>query len=482
MNLTTKTIIGVSWSGMSSIVAQGFQFAVMIILARLLVPDDFGIIGMALIFTALIQTVNELGLSAAIIQRKNINEKHLSTSFWISIFMGIILCAITVIASPFIADFFKESLVQSVVSILSIGFILGSLGVVHRALLEKKIDFKGIAITETSAAALSGIVSIVLAILGYGVWSLVIGSLMGSFTRSALLWITCSWRPSMIFDLKSFEDLFGFGKNVMGSRILNYISANVDYLLIAKFLDATSLGLYTLAYKMAVFPLSRISSIITRVTFPTFSTIQDDNTKLRQGYLKAIKYTSLITFPLLAGLAAVAPVFIPIAIGEKWIPMVLPLQILCIAGAFKSIGTHVGSILLSKGRSDIQFKWNIFASIAIVIAVLIGVRYGIDGVAISITIMSLSLFLVIQKITNRLIDLRFYDFFKALYPATVGSCILIVSALAFQRLSIFIPLQDIASLMGSIVNGVIFYLFAIWITDNNIFKEVIVLIKQARRK
>lgn len=480
MTLTTKTVQGVGWSGISQIVAQAFQFAVRIILARLLVPKDFGVIGMALIFTALIQTVNELGLSAAIIQRKDINKKHLSTSFWISIFMGVILCIIAVIASPFIADFFKERLVQPVISILSIGFILGSFGAIHRTLLQKKIDFKSVAITETGAAAFSGIVSVVLALLGFGVWSLVMGALMGSFGRSALLWLRCPWRPSMIFDFKSFEELFGFGKNVMGSQIVQYVTFNADYLLIAKFLDVTSLGFYTLAYQIAIFPLSRISSIITRVTFPTFSIIQDDNANLRVGYLKAIKYTSLITFPLLAGLAVVAREFIPIVIGEKWMPMVLPLQILCVAGILYSVATHVGSILLSKGRSDIHLKWDIFAAIVLPIAVLIGVRYGITGVATATTVVSCALFLIIQKITNRLIDLNFYDFFKALYPATACSVILMISVLTFQTLSILISLQDIISLMGSITIGAMAYILAIRIIDNNSLREIGVLVKQAR--
>jgi len=480
MNLTIKTVKGVGWSGISQITIQGFQLTVKIILARLLLPEDFGIIGMALIFTVLMQTVNELGLSAAIIQRKNINNTHLSTSFWISILMGVILCAVTIIASPFIAVFFKKELIQPVISILSIGFILGSFGTVHRTLLTKKIDFKNVAIAEAGAAAFSGITSIVLAFFGFGVWSLVIGSLMGNLGRSVLLWVICSWRPSMILDLKSFKELFEFGKNVMGSRILNYIDSNADYLLIGKFLDTTSLGLYTLAYQMAIFPLSKVSSVIARVSFPAFSTIQGDNVKLRIGYLKVVKYTSLITFPLLAGLAVIAPEFIPIAIGEKWMPMVLPLQILCIAGAIKSVGTHVGSILLSKGRSDIGFRWNMFTVIVIPLAVLIGVKYGIIGVAIAVTIMSLLLSLIIQKITDNLIDLNLFDFFKVLYPATICSFILIISVVVFQKISILIYLQGILSIVGSIITGAVFYVIAVRIIDNNSIKEIRVLIKQMK--
>jgi len=482
MNLTQKTAKGVMWTGIGQFIAQFLQFVVKITLARLLFPEDFGVIGMALIFIAFIQIVNELGLSAAIIQRKDINERHLSTSFWMSILAGVVLCTLVIGLSPFIAIFFKKEILRSIVSVLSMGFILGSFGIVHGALLAKEIDFRNLAIVEIGAAIFTGVVSISLAVFGFGVWSLVIGSLVGNFTRSAFLWMRCSWRPTAIFDFKSFKELFLFGKNVMGSRILNYFDSNVAYLLIAKFLDVTSLGLYTLAYQMAVFPLLRISSIITRVTFPSFSTIQDDNAKLRKGYVKAIKYTSLIAFPLLAGLAVVAPEFIAIVIGEKWKPMVLPLQILCIAGALNSIGTHVGSILLSKGRSDIQFKWNIFTAIVLPVAILIGIKYGINGVAMAVAIMTCSLFLIIQKISNKLIDLSFHVFFKALYPATICSGILVTSVLVFQKLTKFIFLQEIVALISSIIIGAVSYIVAILIIDNYIFKEIKVLVRQAGGK
>ena len=482
MNLKAKTIQGVGWSGISQVVAQGFQFAVNIILARLLFPEDFGIVGMALIFTAFIATINELGLGSAIVQRKNINEKHLSTAFWASIFIGLILCIATIIISPLVASFFEEELVRFIVIVLSVGFVFGSFGVVHRALLEKKIDFKKIAITEIISSVFFGIVSIALALFGFGVWSLVIGSLVKSFVSSMILWIVCPWKPQMIFNYKSFKELFGFGKNVMGSRIIQYFSSNIDYLLIAKFLNASSLGLYTLAYQMAIVLPLKISSIISRVMFPIFSTIQDDNIKMRIGYLKVIKYTSLITFPLFTGLIIIAPQFILIAMGEKWTQMILPLQILCISGMLKSIGIHVGFILLSKGRSDIHIKWVIFVAIVLPISVLIGIQYGIIGVALAITITSLLLFMIIQKIANKMIDLSFFDFFKALYPAVTCSIILVVTTLLFRILSTFIYLQGIVFLVSSVVVGIISYALAIYIMYNSIFKEVRVLIKQLKVK
>jgi len=482
MGLVQKAIKGVAWTGIGQIVAQGFQFVVKIVLARLLIPEDFGTLGMALIFTAFIQTVNELGLSAAIIQKKEIKERHLSTSFWMSILMGTVLCIITIIVAPSIANFFKKELVGPVISILSIGFIFGSFGIVHRTLLQKRLDFKSLTIINIGIAIASGIISIIFAFLKFGVWSLVFGSLTGTLAGSILAWIKCSWRPSKKIDFQSFKELFSFGKNVMGSRIINYFGSNTDYLLIGKFLNATSLGFYTLAYQMAISPLSRISSIIGAPAFPAFSMIQNKNEKLRWGYLKIIKYTSLITFPLLAGLATVAPKFIPVVIGEKWEPMILPLQILCIAGALKSIGTHVGSILYSKGRPDISFKWNIFATAVTVIAILIGVKFGITGVATAVAITSCLLFLIIQKITNRLIELKFRDFFKALYPAVICSTIMMVSILLLQKSNLYVLLPDILSLIISILIGAMIYIFAIRIIDGDIFKEIKTLIKGLRNK
>ena len=480
MSLMKSATRGVFWSGISQFSTQIFHFIVIIILARLLFPEDFGIIGMAVVFTGLVLTINELGLSAAIIQKKNITDSHLSTSFWISFGLGIILCITTVIISPYIADFFKNELVGHVVSVLSIGFVLGSFSVVHSSLLQKSLEFKKLAVTEISAAIISGAVSVILALLGFGVWSLVCGSILKNIISVVVLWRVCTWRPSLTFNLTSFKELFSFGAHVMGSRFLNYIDSNVDYLLIGKLLSATALGHYTLAYQLSTFPLTKISSIITRVTFPTFSIIQDDNNTLRYAYLKVIKYISLVTFPLLAGLIVVAPEFIPIVFGDKWAPMIVPLQILCVAGALKSVGTTVGSILLSKGRADIQFKWNIFTAIVLPIAILIGIKYGIIGVAMAITIMSILLEFIIQRIVNNLIDLNFSDYFKALYPATTGSIFIISSLYIYQKSNIYYHL-NIFSLISSIMLCVIVYILVMRIIENDFFEEIKIIITDMRK-
>jgi len=480
-NLTKLTAFGILWTGISRLSTQLFRFIIIVILARLLTPEDFGIVGLAAIFLGFITTINELGLSAAIVQRKEIDELHLSTSFWASVIAGMTLFIIVVLASPFVADFFHEDIVQPILIVSAIGLIIGSFIVVHHALLEKSLTFKKLAIAEVCAAFVSGMVSISFAINGYGVWSLVFGGLAGGFVSVVILWKIVAWRPSLRFSFARFKELFGFGSHVMGSRVLNYIDSNMDYLVVGKLLGTSALGYYSFAYHLIMFPLTRISTMVTRVTFPAFSTIQDDNDTLRKGYLKVVRYISLITFPMLAGMFVVAPDFVVVVYGAKWAPMILPLQILCLAGAISSVGHTVGTILLSKGRADIQFKWNIFTAIVLPIAVIIGANYGIAGVAAAITVMTVSLFPIIQMITNKLIDLSMYSYFKAICPAIIGSITLIIFVEAYQRMSLTIyDLSAIGMLVSSAIIGIIVYILLLRIAFNDLFKELRSLIHKIR--
>lgn len=474
-NLKKQATIGILWAGISQFSTQFFRFAVTIILARLLFPEDFGLIGLAAIFIGVVTTVNELGLSAAIIQRKEINESHLSTSFWVSVILGIALCILTIVVSPFVADFFQEKSIEPILVTLSFVFIIVSFAVVPEALLVKNLNFKKIALVEVGAEISAGSIAIILAFSGFGVWSLVWRMLLGNFIRVILLGIIYPWRPSIHFSYKSFQELFGFSINVTGSQVLNYAQANVDYLIIGKFLGALSLGYYTIAYQLITFPLKRISWVITRVTFPAFSLIQENDEKLREGYLKVIRYISLVTFPMIAGLFMVSPEFVVLVLGEKWSPAVLPLQILCIAGAVRSVATTTGSILLPKGRADIGFKWNLITLILLTIGVLMGVSYGIVGVAIAVTVIVIFMYTIIQIITNRLIGLDSISYLGAIYPATMGSILMMAVIGLFKWISFSIyELDTILILVGSIISGGITYL----ITLRLVYKDIIVDIKE----
>jgi PST family polysaccharide transporter len=283
--------------------------------------------------------------------------------------------------------------------------------------------------------------------------------------------VLCPWRPARILDRESFLDLFGYGKNAMGSQILGYIDSNIDYLLIAKFLDATSLGLYTLAFQMAVFPFRRISRIIGRVTFPAFSAIQDDNEQIRLGYIKTVKYTSLMTFPMLAGLAVIAPVFIPAVIGENWVPMVLPLQILSVYGILKSVEANANPVLMGKGRPDLYVRYEVLSVSVISLAIYLGMNAGITGVAAAVTLAFCGLFFVIQTISNRLIGLKYSDLARAVLPAAIASSVMVAAVWLF----LFVSgryMSENASLVSSVALGVIVYIGMIMAVDGGSVGEM----------
>ena len=479
-NLKMSTSFGLLWTGISQISTQAFNFIVIVILARLLLPEDFGTVGLAVIFTGFINTVNELGMSAAIIQKKKLSEIHLSTSFWSTVSMGLLLCIFTILLSSYVADFFNNDLVKPILMVSSAGFIIGSLSVVHKATLEKSLNFKKTTVVEIYSVFISGIVSVFLAIYGQGVWSLVFGSLLGNLTSTIFYWNMNKWRPSFTFSFTHFKELFSFGGHTTGARILNYISARTDYIVIGKLLGSGLLGYYSLAYQLVTIPLHKVSSTVMRVTFPAFSIIQDKNEILREGYLKIIRYTSLITFPMLAGLFVVAPEFVTVIYGQKWSPMIVPLQILCLAGALKSIGMMVGPIQFAKGRADIQVKWQLFTAIVMPVAVIIGVNYGITGVAGAVSIMTVFLVLIIQNITNKLIGLDMYSFLKEIFPATISSLIIIISVEIYKKAiySYDAPLKYV--LITSVFVGMIIYIVFMCLFFNDILKEMKLLIHEMR--
>ena len=456
-NLNSLFARGVLWSGISQYSRQILQLIVTVVLARLLTPEDFGVVSMANIFTTVITSVNEYGWSAAIIQRKEIKESHLCSAFWSNIAFGIASFVLGVAISPLVANFFRNALVAPVLIVSSTVFIIGPFGVVHRALLAKKLDIKWLSVSEIGATVASSIVAIVLAFIGFGVWSLVSRMVCMSIITVVILWLINDWRPSAHFDIKSFKELFSFGSRVMGSNIIKKVYENVDYLVIGRVLGASALGFYTIAYNLTMYSIRNIH-VADRVTFPAFSAIQDDNERLRRVYLKFTSYVSLIGIPAFVGLLMVAPEFIKVVYGEKWAPAILPFQILCIIGIAKSVSIAVGSILRGKGRADIEFKLDIFKLTLITAAVIIGSRYGIIGVASAIALVAVIELFITQAFANSLINLRMFKYISSLYPALFGSGVMLIVLVLYRKILTMTGYQnDTVILISMAMLGMVIY-------------------------
>jgi O-antigen/teichoic acid export membrane protein len=472
MTLEQKTIIGVKWSGISQIFRQGSQIITSIILARLLAPEDFGLLGMALVFTGLVAIFNDFGIGSAIVQKQNLDDKNISSIFWFSLLIGFFVLLIIIAAAPFIAIFFNQSALTPIISVMSLSFIFISLSTVQNSLLLKNLKFKKLTFLEVFSTIFSGVLGISLAFLGYGVWSLVWQSVTATIVYTLLVWITNDWKPKLYFDWKDIKSIIGFTGNLSGFNLLNYFSRNADKLLIGKFLGAIDLGYYILAYTIMLYPLSNISSVLSKVMFPTFSQIQHDNFKFRLFYLKLTKYIAFITFPLMLGLFAVANEFISTIYSEKWAPVIFLIKVLSIIGLGQSIGTTVGSIYLSKGKTDWMFRWGIFSSIIVVGAILIGMRWGINGVAISYAIASLLLTYPSFAIPFRLINLKFKDFVLNLKEEAATSLIMFIIVMAVLTIQRHFLFSSKIILISSIAIGVMSYLVAVIAINNSTYKEL----------
>lgn len=403
-SLKSKTIKGIVWSAIERFSIQIIQFVVQIIIARLLVPKDYGLIGMLAIFIAIAQTFIDGGFANALIQKKNRNEIDYSTVFYFNFVVGLILSLIFFLSAGFISDFYKMPELKIVIKVMCINLIIISLQVVHKAKLSIEIDFKTQAKASLIGVFISGIVGIYMAYKGYGVWSLVVNIILNNLIQTALLWYFLKWKPLWIFSFDSFTKLFSFGSKILASNLLHTIYLNLYTMIIGKRFSATSLGYYTRADQFAQFPSSNITGILQRVTYPILSSIQDDDERLRNIYRQYVKLFAFIVFPLMLGLAAISKPFIILILTEKWLGVVPLLQILCVYYMWYPINAIHQNLMQVKGRSDLFLKLEFVKKIIGIGLLFISLPFGLNALAWSLVAYSLISLGLNTYYASRLID------------------------------------------------------------------------------
>lgn len=476
--LRNQAVSGVKWSGISMGAVTTLQFVTLAVLAHLLSPSDFGLMGMIMVVIGLAQAFADMGLSNAVIQRQGVEEDHLSSFFWINVFTGILLFICILLFRPVAILYFKQPLLSAYLLFAAFIFLITPVGQIFTTLLRKELKFKALSKIEIVSMAVYAVTAIGFALAKFGVLSLIFGQLARSLVTVIILFFIFRkiWLPRFHFSIIEIKSYLSFGAFQMGERIVNYLSANIDYIIIGRFLGPAALGFYTLAYQIVIFPLTKINPIITRVTFPAFSKIQDDNHKMRKGYSKAINYISMLSFPMLIGMIAVAPEFIRLVYGPKWESSIIILQILCLVGIFKSLGNPSGSVLLAKGRADIGFYLNVFAVIAVSVAVIVGANWGIVGVAVALFILQAPLFFIIQPIVNRLINLKFDQYFKAIQIPVFCSVVMLAGIVALRMIMSNISILPLFVI--SVVTGMVIYISFYYIKDPAFFAELKSLLKE----
>ncbi len=476
-SLEAKTARSAIWQ----ILGGGWQTLVRlgasVFLARALRPSDFGIFGMAILFQEFLLHIGSFGVGAGIIAKKQVTQKDLDTCFWIMLTVRFLLFLFAYFGAPIAASFFKEPRLVSVVRVVSLCFLIEVFGMIPKLILSKHLRFALINIIYAISGFLGSLVAVLLALftdLSY--WALVFSTLFSSTLINFLLLIFSKWFPGFSFDWKSFRYFSRFGFYSLGFAISNYLRQNLDYLLVGRLLGSYQLGLYEYAYRIPHLVFDRISRPVGSVIFPALSKVQDDNRKIFLGYLKATKFVVLIAFPLLFGLAAIADVLVPVMWGNQWLPIIIPLQILCFAAAIKCLFQPIGSIFYCKNRPDIPFKISLISLLFTGFSVgVLGYFYGLNGVAVGMLLPVFPSYLILQYVFRRILGVNLFELFRVVFPVLVSSLLCALFVFLFKGLLIIFSVNLVLVLIMSIFFGSVVYFFSLFFLFRSFFLEVLEL-------
>lgn len=414
--LTQRTAAGVAWTSAFQVTKQLLQVVSVSVLARHVPPAAYGLIAMAVLVTGLLETIRDAGTGSALIREREMTDEIASTAFWLNCAIGGIAAALVIVGAWPAARFFHEPQIIPVLRVLSISFFLGAVSVVPTALLNRAMEFKKLALVQTVAAIIGTLVAVTVAIAGGKVWSLVAGSLSIASTTAIGVWILAPVRLRFVFQAEAARRILKFGLNLSGFHIFNYFSRNTDNLLVGKFLGSAALGYYQMGYMLMTYPLQNFTLMVTQVVYPAMAKFHDDHARVRATFLRISALVALVTIPVMLGLGITAPSFVRVLLGAKWVPVAPLLMVFAPLGAAQSIYATIGLIYSTQGRTDIQFRWMMFASVFYVLSFAIGLHWGIMGVATCYAIVWTALMVPSFLIPFRLIELSGLTFLRTLWP------------------------------------------------------------------
>ncbi|WP_396636217.1 lipopolysaccharide biosynthesis protein [Maribacter sp. R77961] len=432
-----KAIGGVIWSFVDSIANQGVLFLIGIILANILSPYEFGIIGILTIIIAISQSLIDSGFSTALIRKLDCSQNDYSTVFFFNITVAVVIYILLFVFAERIAVFFEIKELKLLTRVLGLGVVINAFSLIQKTILTKEINFKQQAKVSIFSSVISGVVAIYMAYSGYGVWSLVALTLLRFVLSALLFWIWSKWRPSFIFNIKSFTELFSFGSKLLVSGLIDTIYQNIYLLIIGKYFSPVQLGYFTRAIQFQELPSKNLQGIISRVSYPVLATMQNDEAKLKKSYQQLIKSTMLVTFTLMFGMIVVAKSMILVLIGEEWLPVVPFLQLLCLSGMFYPLQSLNLNILNIKGRSDLYLKLEIIKKTMAVPVIIFGILYGIEVMIIGMIISSFVSYYINSYWSGKMINYSFLEQIKDLAPIFIVA--VLVNTLVYA-ISLYLPL------------------------------------------
>lgn len=481
MSNPNKTLFAAAWSSIQAWGHQVIALCIFAILAKLLAPDEWGIMAMANVALAFLAIFQDQGISTAIVQRKSIEPLHLTTAFWTNFTASLLLAVLCYVSAGPLANAYSTPELKGVVELLAIVLPINSLGSVHVALLKKTMNFKPLAARTIIAELIGGITAVVLAYQGAGVYCLVAQRIVASTISVGALWFAHKWRPSLNYSIKHFVDLFSFGANILGLSFLNFINRQSDNLLIALFLGPTALGYYNIAYRLYTLISGLVNGFLKPVMLSRFSSIQGDEGQVRKEFYMFTAFCGLVAFPVFLGLLVTAPNVVNGILGEKWQSSILVLQILALVGAIQAAMSPSGPLIIAMGKPQWSFKIGIINATANFIGFAIAVHYGIVAVAAAFAFRALLLAPLPVSAVNRLICIEMKRYLSTLYHPLVGALLMTIIVSVVSRF-LNPHFGDLSTLILSITLGAIVYALYVLRFQSDLIILITNLYKNSRMK
>lgn len=437
MTLKSKAINGIIWTSFSKMLMKFINFTIMVVLARLLDPNDFGLIALAMVFVNFFEITRDLGLESAVIHYdgdEHDNDLVYNTAFIIYPAVALLLYFISYSVAPYAAIFFGDSAVEVLIRVLLLTIVIWSFGTLPRTLLIKNLEFKRMLLPQILPKIAYGSIAILMAYAGYGVWSLVIGRIFLEITSVIAYWKSLQWRPSLLFSKSKAIELLSFGKYVLTASIITFFLSSIDVALVGKILGTESLGYYSIALSIAAMFTVQASVMVSQVVFPSYAKIQNNIHKLGDSHLKVIKLFSIYLLPATFGIIAVSDYFIEIIYGTKWLPSVQILKILCIYGLAMSFNKVNSNIFLAVGKPEKIAKINYIH--LLVLASLIypfTVKYGLYGTSLAVTVSVIVSTLYSFYESCKILHVSMYGLLSSTLIAVKGSIFMLIAILSMKN-------------------------------------------------
>lgn len=430
-SLLDRSLSGMLWVAIDKVGGSGVNFLITVILARLLFPEDFGLVAMALIFYELSSVFVESGFSTALIRERSISDADKSTTFIFNLVAAVVLYVLLFIAAPFIATFFDTPALGTILRVLGLNLVIEALTLVQSSALTQRVDFKPQAKARFAAIVVSGALGVGLAWGGHGVWALVVRMVANAAVLSFILWRIDAWRPAWVFDRASFRRLFGFGSRILAAAILDKVFAQAYRLVIGRFYAAATLGFYTQAAGLVTMVINILFRTVQTVSYPVLAKLQGDKPRLKEAYRTILRLCSFVLFPVLVLLGVLAEPVLVALLGEKWGPSVPYLQLLCIAGLTHHLSQVNLNMLLVLGRSDLSLKLEVIKKLNIGVGILIGIRHGVMGLVVAEVVVAWANLLVNLLYSRMMLGYTLHEQFRDVLPTLVpsllcGACVFLL--------------------------------------------------------